>query len=198
MSPNRRGTVNHGLRRFDHWGPDGAAQERQIEKPCRRDAGAHRRTRAGRNSGEPAEYRGRQHRRCEPGNREPPGARPRACSGRSAGRHWLRKHGVQRTGVPAPERLGAGCRRAVLHRVLRAGAERDQLLARSEPVARKRHYVASGPRLFAAVIGCWAFRLHPVAVLLYRICRSFPPHRGGFRPLRAVVYPSELVPVRLN
>ena len=31
-----------------------------------------------------------------------------------------------------------------------------------------------------------------------RICRSFPPSRGGFRPPGPVVYPSELVPVRLN
>jgi hypothetical protein len=198
MSSACRDSMNCGLRRLDRRRPDGAAQERQVHKAGGRDVGSHGRTGSRWNPGEPADHGRRQDHGRQSAHGQPPGGRPIALFGDSHGGHGFREHGVHRTGVSTPERLSAGCGRSLIYPVPRAAAERDQLLARPEPVAREGHYVAGGPRLFAAVLGFRAFRFHPVAVLLYRICRSFPPNRGGFRPPGPVVYPSELVPVRLN
>jgi hypothetical protein len=191
-------------RRLDLGGTDSAAQFGQVEKAGGSDVGSDDWARAAYGSAEdPAQYRRGQDCRDESTDRHPARARPKARSrdsrsGRRSGRQGCRQHGIQRIGLAAPERLSAGRNRIPLRRADCAVSERNQLFARTEPVAREWHYVVGGPRLFAAVLGFRAFRLHPVAAPLYRVCRSFPPNRDGVRPPGPVVYPSELVPVRLN
>jgi hypothetical protein len=177
----RDSVMNGRLRRLDRWCADRATQLSEVKKACSSDVGPDGGPGScGGNAEDPAKYRGSQHRRDQTADRQLTRARPKTRLGNArGGRHRRWKHGMQRTGLAAPKRLGAGCNCILRRATSRAASERNQLLARAEPVAREWHYVVGGPGLFAAVLGFSAFRLHPVAAPLYRICRCFPPSRGG-------------------
>jgi hypothetical protein len=159
----RDGVMNGGLRRLDRWRADRATQLSEVEKAGGSEVGPDAGSRfGGGNAEDPGKYRRGQHRRDQSANRQLTRARPKTRFGNDrGGRHRRWKHGMQRTGLAAPKRLGAGCNCILRRAGSRAASERNQLLARAEPVARERHYVVGGPRLFAAVLGCSAFRLHP-------------------------------------
>jgi hypothetical protein len=177
------GRVLGGLRQFDRRRADGAPQLCQVEEARGSDVGPDRGTGpAGWNANDPAEHRHRENGHDESANREPPGKRLETPSGDRGGRCGCRHNGMQRVALPSPERLSAWAGDARLSPGPRAVSKRNQLLAWTEPVARKRHYVVDGPRLLAAVVGFRAFRLHAVAAPPYRICRSFPSNRDGVRP----------------
>jgi hypothetical protein len=187
--------VNGGLRRLDGGRTHRPPEKREVEEArgsyVGADGGA---SSAGGDACDPAQHRRGEKRHDQCADCQAAAKRRQTASGDRRGRRGRCHNRIERVRLTTPERLGARRDGALL----RAASERNQLLAWTEPVARKWHYVVVGPRLLAALLAIPAFRVHPVAASLYRICRSFPPNRDGFCPPGPVVYPSELVPVCLN
>jgi hypothetical protein len=113
--------MHRRLRLLDRGGAHGASQKREIDEAGGSDVGPNGWARAGAGHAEdPAEQRRRKNRRDQSTDRHLAGARPNAWPGHTrpgeprTGRHRLRKHGVKRIRLPAPERLSTRRNRALL------------------------------------------------------------------------------------